>query len=1166
RLPSIRPRRQRRRPEVRPLVALLEGRTLPAPLNILVDDPTVDTTTQDTQSETSVLAFPGRDGSPIVLAVFNDSGSYLSGRRSFTGYARSTDGGQTFTDLGAPPVSAAGDGGDPVLARDAVTGRIYWSTLSLGGNPIQVFRSDDDGLTFQAPVNAAPGRASTDKEWITVDNAPGDGQGTVYLLVRDFDGGNGIFLFKSTDGGDTWGPNGGVLIASGSAHNVQGANIVVGPDHAVYAAYFDQSSPQAIRVRKSTDGGNTFGPPVTVATLSTTGTNGDLGLVGIRAGTTSPSGFRSDAFPQMAVNPINGQIYVVYNDNPPGPDKGDIFFKMSSDGGATWSTPVRVNNDETTNDQFLPTLAVTPDGTKVGVFWYDRRLDPANNLIDYFGAIGTVSDTSVTFGPNDRITDTSFLPEFGRDPVVNSVYMGDYDEASADNDFFYVTHVDNRLPSLRHTGNQQDVVFSKISVNAVGPEVLTGSPLSTLPGLGSFRVTFNEPIDPTTFDPSDITLLGPDRALIPIDSVTPVPGSNDTQFDIRFAPLGGPGIYKITIEPDLYDRLGNLMDNNLNGIPSEVPYDQFSSSITIFGPRITASTPGGTQAPGVVSSLRVTFNESIDPTTFDPSDVVLVEPGGIMIPVTSVTPVTGTNNTQFVIAFPTLTATGTYRVTIGPDIQDFFGNAMDQNNNFIPGEIPGDQFTTTLNVFGPRITASTPSGPTPAPISHIQVTFNESIDPATFDPSDVILVGPGGLTISITSVTPIAGSNNTRFDIAFPEQSTVGSYRAVIGPDIQDFFGNAMDQNNNFIPGEIPGDQFVLNFSIFQIVPYQFEAVPLDFVELAGDPQAFTIITTADDLSVAVNLGSNTFTFYNSTYTGNNQLFVSSNGLITFGQANGDFTNSNLTASPPQAAIAPLWDDWVNSNVNNASNPMVLGKFVDLDGDGTLDELIIEWNQIWHFASSPSTVTFEAILRLNTGTTQGDIYFEYLDLDTGDTNRNGASATVGIKESGTQPTTGGNRVLINFNSGSNPLVQSGTAIRLFVSGGSQDPEIAAQFDDPFATPIADPPKPPPQEPLLGGNDDEEGGDDGDDDGGGDGDQSPHLIGLPPGEGQPEAPRGPLGAPLRRASSLLSGPLVDQAISELIPLVGDSPLDLPILPTAARSRPASRPVLGSLLWS
>ena len=762
----------RRRVAFGPSVVMLEGRALLAPVNVLVNNPAEDATNQDTQSETSVLAFTGAGGRPIVLDVFNDSGSDLNSSNHFTGYARSTDGGATFTDLGTLPTSAAGDAGDPVLARDNVSGRIYFSTLGFSnGNVIQVFRSDNDGLTFQAPVNAAPGRASLDKEWITVDNAPGGGQGTVYLVARDFGTGNGIYLFKSTDGGATWGPGGGVLIASGAANNVQGANVVVGPDHAVYVSYFNQSSPEKIMIRKSTNGGTSFGAAATITNLSLTSTNGDQGL--------SP-GFRSDAFPQVAVNPNNPSIlYAVYPDKGVAAgDKGDIFFSESTDGGATWGSRVRVNDDAGANDQYMPTLAVTPDGTKVGVFWYDRRNDPANNLIDYFGAIGTISGTTVTFAPNYRVGDVSFPPAFGQDPVVNSVYMGDYDEMAADNNVFYLSHVDNRLPSLHHSGNQQDVRLAEVSTGAVGPEVInTSLPGTIFPGLGTIRVTFNEPIYLRTIHATDFTITGPNGLVVPVTAVTPVVGSRDTQFDVSFSPLTAIGNYTIVVGPGgITDRRANPMDNNLDGIPG----DPSVSNFTVSGARIIASTPSST-LPGI-GDVKVTFNEPMDPSTFTPSDVVLTGPGG-SIAVSGVAPIAGSNNTQYDITFPPQTAPGSYRAVIGPDIRDPFGNPMDQNNNGIPGEVPGDQFTATITVSGPRIIASSPTGALSAPIGDVKVTFNEPMDPSTFTPSDVVLTGPGG-SIAVGGVAPIAGSNNTQYDITFPPQSALGSYRAVIGPDI----------------------------------------------------------------------------------------------------------------------------------------------------------------------------------------------------------------------------------------------------------------------------------------------------------------------------------------------------------------------------------------------
>jgi hypothetical protein len=229
-------------------------------------------------------------------------------------------------------------------------------------------------------------------------------------------------------------------------------------------------------MRQSTDQGQTFGDAVTVAGLKTHGGNGNLGLTD-----STGRGFYTNAFPQAAVNPVTGDIYVVYDDQANGSaDKADIFFTESSDGGNKWSKPVRVNDDTTTNDQWQPALAVTPDGSHVGIFWYDRRVDPADNLIDRFGAIGTVSGHSVSFAPNFRITDVSFPPAFAQDPFFLPVapgYMADYDMATADNNYFYTTWGDNRLPD-NFFANQPDVRFAKIPVGGLNSATDPLSPSS----------------------------------------------------------------------------------------------------------------------------------------------------------------------------------------------------------------------------------------------------------------------------------------------------------------------------------------------------------------------------------------------------------------------------------------------------------------------------------------------------------------------------------------------------------------------------------------------------------------------------------------------------------------------------------------------------------------
>jgi hypothetical protein len=442
--------------------------------NTLVNNPSIDTTGQDTQSETAVIFGAG----PNVVAAFNDSGAHIGGASRFTGWSLSTDGGATFTDKGDLPASPDGDSGDPVFARSAKTGTIFLSTLSFNtGHKLLIFRSTNNGTSFNVPVNGAPGftpvTGEQDKQWIATDNQSGPGFGNVYMFWRNFAAGGGMVFSRSTDDGLTWGPNGGIKLANGG----QGAYVAVGQDHAVYAFWYDSSvSPREIKVRKSTDQGASFSAAVTVVKLKATGINGDLGL--------NP-GFRSNSFPQVVASPTNANhLYVVFNDHSGAGgtlDRGDIYLVSSLDGGATWSVPVKVNDDATLHDQWQPAIAITPDGIEICVAWYDRRLDPTNTLIDRFATTGIVNPSgAISFEASARVTDQSFPAVVGVDPIVNGTYMGDYDQITGNNIEFGVTWGDNRDDSTGHTGKNANVRYAKV-LRAQSDEPSIQFPIENVP-------------------------------------------------------------------------------------------------------------------------------------------------------------------------------------------------------------------------------------------------------------------------------------------------------------------------------------------------------------------------------------------------------------------------------------------------------------------------------------------------------------------------------------------------------------------------------------------------------------------------------------------------------------------------------------------------------------
>jgi subtilisin family serine protease/subtilisin-like proprotein convertase family protein len=103
---------------------------------------------------------------------------------------------------------------------------------------------------------------------------------------------------------------------------------------------------------------------------------------------------------------------------------------------------------------------------------------------------------------------------------------------------------------------------------------------------------------------------------------------------------------------------------------------------------------------------------------------------------------------------------------------------------------------------GPYVTAVIFTGTQANTFDRARVTFNEAIDPATFSPADVAAVGPTG-AVGVSSVTPVAGTGNTQFDVTLVRpQTAAGGYTMTVGPDIRDAAGNAMDQNRNGVGGE----------------------------------------------------------------------------------------------------------------------------------------------------------------------------------------------------------------------------------------------------------------------------------------------------------------------------------------------------------------------------
>jgi immune inhibitor InhA-like protein len=695
-----------------------------------------------TQSETAIVAF----GATVVVG-FNDSGSNSGGTNKFTGFARSTNGGATFTDGGTLPTNPGGDAGDPVLARNNTTGRIYFATLGFSVSTIQVFRSDDDGATWMAPVNGTPGGSSEDKEWITVDNFEGPGNGNVYIVSRRFGGtggGPGIYFFRSTDHGDTFGPNLGTQITPGA----QGAFVAVGPDHSVYAFWY---AGPTLQMRKSTDQGLTFGAPVTVASGLVGGPNGDLGLTGIRQGTTTASGFRSNEFPHAAVNPVNGNIYVVYNNRPSPTDKCDIFVVQSTDGGGAWGAPVRINDDATTTDQWQPTLAVTPDGANLGIFYYSRQEDPVdNNLFKFYGRTASISGPTLTFTPSFAISDVASIPEFGRDNLINSVYMGDYDFAVATPGAFHVIWADNRFDLPSGAPRKDPNVFYKridlnIHVTTTIPAV--ASVISTQPT--TFTVNISEPADPASLQANDFAVNG-----ISASDFAYTPDSTTIVFTFGDSPVTTEGLQTMSIAAGAF--IGAVTGNPVAAFTGTFRYDTLLLQVVATAPPV-----GGVFTLPGPFTYDVTFNEPINPASIQPGDLQLSGIAGSTVVAASVLP--GNTTVRFTIN-ATIEGALTASIPAGA-ITDAFGNA-------------GASFTGTYVVdlgTAPYPTPLLAKKPQGSLIYDPSVAGNSNIGFAGDTDSFTLAVDPAQ---SLTAIVTGSGGLQASVELRDPNSTVIGSATA----------------------------------------------------------------------------------------------------------------------------------------------------------------------------------------------------------------------------------------------------------------------------------------------------------------------------------------------------------------------------------------------------
>lgn len=354
----------------------------------------------------------------------------------YTGVFESYDGGYTWTQFQPAGVEVYSLTSDPVTTFDD-QGNGYFTLLTRGPTGLDMLKKPV-GMGWQLPV-IVDRTTSTDKQWIMGDQDPqgiSPHAGNLYMSWTSFGGPvTGIVLSRSTDGNLTW--SSPIQLSGG---DVQGSIPGVAPDGTVYVVFgrniFYGPTSGTMEFVKSTSGGVSFSSPSVAANMTAI----PYYLPNPFGGTN----FRSPAsLPAFAVSPSNGNLYVTWADYRHG--DADIYFTRSTDGGTTWDTAVRLNDDPVGNgiDQFQPQVSVAPNG-RVAVMWFDRRLPcpdlpwiPAAHVGVLNGCIDTFMtrsfDEGQTWVPNIRASAQSWDWTLNLPWTGSAGFIGDYQGIASNN-------------------------------------------------------------------------------------------------------------------------------------------------------------------------------------------------------------------------------------------------------------------------------------------------------------------------------------------------------------------------------------------------------------------------------------------------------------------------------------------------------------------------------------------------------------------------------------------------------------------------------------------------------------------------------------------------------------------------------------------------------------
>ncbi len=405
-----------------------------------------------TNVRVSGLQTVARSESYIQINYFNPmqilSASNNIGGTGRQGVYRSSDGGVTWAQSELP--LQAGDSFHSDPTADYTNDRAWSSTLGINSAgsvlKLQNYVSSDNGATwtFDATVSAA--QTNVDKQIVWVDkNSSSPFFGQMYAIWHN---GNPAFMSRRTAGAaGTWSSPVQVSGAESTGTAI-GGDVKTNSTGDVFG-FWPTTTNARIIVTKSTNGGNVFGTPVQVSTTFDTFDTGIPSFSSRRALIYVSGGAYRTVSKNLVYatwGDLSGDASCTAAANEPGTNvastcKTRIWFSRSTDGGATWSAKVKINNQAGLNDQFNQWMAVDETNGNLVVIYYDTVGDAGRKKTDVW--YQTSFDDGVTWTTAAKVT-TAMTDETTGSGADSGNQYGDYNGLSGYANSFFPSWTDRR--------------------------------------------------------------------------------------------------------------------------------------------------------------------------------------------------------------------------------------------------------------------------------------------------------------------------------------------------------------------------------------------------------------------------------------------------------------------------------------------------------------------------------------------------------------------------------------------------------------------------------------------------------------------------------------------------------------------------------------------------